>query len=97
MRIGRKRVARLMRRPLEEVRRRRRRELTRRDLQAIKGRSIRRCRSAGGAGPAGVRTSTGTVAGCFDDAVTESFFATLETGLLDRHRFTTHAQTSRPR
>ncbi|MEU4549055.1 IS3 family transposase [Nonomuraea dietziae] len=46
----------------------------------------RRCRSAG------IRTSTGSVADCFDNAVTESFFATLETELLDRHHFTTRAQ-----
>ena len=45
-----------------------------------------RCRSAG------IRTSTGSVADCFDNAVTESFFATLETELLDRHHFTTRAQ-----
>ncbi|MET8146705.1 IS3 family transposase [Sphaerisporangium sp. NPDC005288] len=45
-----------------------------------------RCRSAG------IRTSTGTVADCFDNAVTESFFATLETELLDRHHFATRAQ-----
>src|SRR6185437_2751087 len=38
----------------------------------------RRCTSAG------IRTSTGSVADCFDNAVTESFFATLETELLDR-------------
>ncbi|GAA4338614.1 transposase InsO family protein [Actinomadura luteofluorescens] len=42
--------------------------------------------------PAGIRTSTGSVADCFDNAVTESFFATLETELLDRHHFTTRAQ-----
>jgi putative transposase len=46
----------------------------------------RRCTSAG------IRTSTGSVADCFDNAVTESFFATLETELLDRHLFTTRAQ-----
>ncbi|WP_203980310.1 integrase core domain-containing protein [Planotetraspora silvatica] len=45
-----------------------------------------RCRSAG------IRTSTGTVADCFDNAVTESFFATVETELLDRHHFATRAQ-----
>ena len=47
----------------------------------------RRCR------PAGIRTSTGSVADCFDNAVTESFFATLETELPDRHHFATRAQT----
>ncbi|WP_345475868.1 IS3 family transposase, partial [Actinoallomurus oryzae] len=46
----------------------------------------RRCTSAG------IRTSTGSVADCYDNAVTESFFATLETELLDRHHFTTRAQ-----
>ena len=42
---------------------------------------------------AGIRTSTGNVADCFDNAVTESFFATLETEPLDRHHFATRAQT----
>jgi putative transposase len=45
-----------------------------------------RCRSAG------IHTSTGSVADCYDNAVTESFFATLETELLDRHHSTTRAQ-----
>ncbi len=46
----------------------------------------RRCRSAG------IRPSTGSVVDCFDNAVAESFFATLETELLDRHHFATRAQ-----
>lgn len=29
----------------------------------------------------------GSVADCFDNAITESFFATLESELLDRNRF----------
>lgn len=41
---------------------------------------------------AGIRPSTGSTGDCFDNAVTESFFATLETELLDRHHFTTRAQ-----
>lgn len=36
---------------------------------------------------AGVRLSTGSVGDCFDNAMAESFFATLETELLDRRRF----------
>jgi putative transposase len=42
-----------------------------------------RCREAG------VRPSTGSVGDCFDNAMAESFFATLECELLDRHRFKT--------
>jgi putative transposase len=41
---------------------------------------------------AGLVASMGSVGDCFDDAVTESFFATLECELLDRHRFRTHAE-----
>jgi len=36
---------------------------------------------------AGVRPSTGSVGDCYDNAMAESFFATLETELLDRNRF----------
>jgi putative transposase len=43
----------------------------------------RRCREAG------VRLSMGTVADCFDNAMCESFFATLECELLARTRFDT--------
>ncbi len=41
----------------------------------------KRCREAG------VRPSMGSVADCFDNALCESFFATLGCELLDRHRF----------
>lgn len=41
---------------------------------------------------AGIRPSTGSVGDCFDNAITESFFATLECELLDRCHFTTRAQ-----
>ena len=41
---------------------------------------------------AGVRPSMGSVGDCFDNAMCESFFATLECELLDRWRFDTHAQ-----
>jgi putative transposase len=41
---------------------------------------------------AGIRSSMGTVGDCFDNAMVESFFATLECELLTRHRFRTHAQ-----
>ena len=45
-----------------------------------------RCRKAG------VRPSMGSVGDCYDNAMAESFFATLECELLDRSRFKTHAQ-----
>jgi putative transposase len=41
---------------------------------------------------AGLVASMGSVGDCYDNAVTESFFATLECELLDRHRFRTHTQ-----
>jgi transposase InsO family protein len=44
------------------------------------------CRSAG------IRQSMGSVGDCFDNALAESFFATLECELLARHLFRTHAQ-----
>jgi len=40
----------------------------------------------------GVRPSMGSVGDCYDNALCESFFATLECELLDRHRFSTHAE-----
>jgi putative transposase len=46
----------------------------------------RRCREAG------VRPSMGSVGDCFDNAMCESFFATLECELLDRRRFATQAE-----
>jgi len=39
-----------------------------------------------------VRPSTGSVGDCFDNALCESFFATLECELLDRRRFKTQAE-----
>ena len=45
-----------------------------------------RCREAG------VRPSMGSVGDCFDNAMCESFFATLECELLDRHRFPNQAE-----
>lgn len=45
-----------------------------------------RCREAG------VRPSMGSVGDCFDNAMCESFFATLERELLDRRRFPTQAE-----
>lgn len=44
-----------------------------------------RCRAAG------VRPSMGSVGDCYDNALCESFFATLECELLDRHRFPNQA------
>jgi len=46
----------------------------------------RRCRQAG------VRPSMGSVGDCYDNAMCESFFATLETELLDRHAFHNQAE-----
>jgi putative transposase len=45
-----------------------------------------RCRQAG------VRPSMGSVGDCYDNAMAESFFATLECELLDRCRFKTHSE-----
>lgn len=39
---------------------------------------------------AGIRPAMGTVGDCFDNAMVESFFATLECELLAQHRFRTH-------
>ena len=41
---------------------------------------------------AGVRPSMGTVGDCFDNAMCESFFATLECELLNRHSFKTQVE-----
>ena len=41
---------------------------------------------------AGVRPSMGSVGDCFDNAMCESFFATLECELIDRTTFRTHAE-----
>src|SRR5881394_978313 len=46
----------------------------------------KRCREAG------VRPSMGSVGDAYDDAMAESFFATLECELLDRRRFKTQAE-----
>lgn len=48
-----------------------------------------RCRQAG------VRPSMGSVGDCFDNALCESFFATLECELLDRHRFACQTEARR--
>jgi putative transposase len=45
-----------------------------------------RCREAG------VRPSMGAVGDAYDNALCESFFATLECELLDRRRFPSHAE-----
>ncbi len=44
---------------------------------------------------AGVQRSMGSVGDCFDNAMAESFFATLECELLDRVTFRTHAEAER--
>ena len=41
---------------------------------------------------AGVRPSMGSVGDCYDNALCESFFATLECELIDRRRFRTHSE-----
>ena len=41
---------------------------------------------------AGVRPSMGSVGDCYDNALCESFFATLECELIDRESFATHAE-----
>ncbi len=41
---------------------------------------------------ANIRPSMGSVGDCYDNAMCESFFATLECELLDRNRFTSHAE-----
>ncbi len=40
----------------------------------------------------GLRPSMGSVGDCYDNAMCESFFATLERGLLDRQEFNTKAE-----
>jgi putative transposase len=40
----------------------------------------------------GVRPSMGSVGDAYDNALCESFFATLECELLDRHRFQTQVE-----
>ena len=45
-----------------------------------------RCREAG------VRPSTGSVGDCYDNALCESFFATLECELIERRSFRSHAE-----
>lgn len=44
---------------------------------------------------AGVRLSMGTVGDCYDNAMAESFFASLECELLDKHCFKTQAEAKR--
>lgn len=48
----------------------------------------RRCREAG------VRPSMGSVGDCYDNAMCESFFATLECELLERRQFQTRLQAA---
>jgi putative transposase len=43
-------------------------------------------------GEAGVRPSTGSVGDAYDNAMCESFFATLECELIHRHRFRSHTE-----
>lgn len=49
----------------------------------------KRCREAG------VRPSTGSVGDCYDNAMCESFFATLECELIERSRFRDHDEARR--
>ncbi len=96
--VGRKRVARLMRQArIQGVHRRRRVTTTRRPDRVIhhsdRGRAQytstafrARCRAAG------IAMSMGRRGDAYDNAVAESFFATLETEPLDRHTFPTRDQ-----
>ena len=61
-------------------------------ITPTKAASTRRWPSAIAAGEWGVARSMGSVGDCFDNAVAESFFATLECELLDRTRLSTHAE-----
>src|SRR4029453_13728894 len=66
-----------------------RREVLRRPVESTQYTSIAfglRCREAG------VRPSMGSVGDAYDNALCESFFATLECELLDRRRFQSHAE-----
>ena len=66
--------------------------MLRRPLESTQYTSIefgRRCRDAG------VRPSMGSVGDAYDNAMCESFFATLECELLDRCRFKTQAEARR--
>jgi putative transposase len=61
----------------------------RRPLESVQYTSIAfgtRCREMG------VRPSMGSVGDCFDNAMAESFFATLECELLERRRFKSQAE-----
>jgi putative transposase len=63
--------------------------MLRRPLESAQYTSIafgHRCRESG------VRPSMGSVGDAYDNAMCESFFATLECELLDRHRFETQAE-----
>jgi putative transposase len=71
------------------VRQRRPRELIHHSDQGTQYTSIafgKRCKEAG------VRPSMGSVGDCYDNAMCESFFATLECELLDRTRFRTPSE-----
>ncbi|WP_424536782.1 IS3 family transposase [Sphaerisporangium viridialbum] len=48
-----------------------------------------RCRQAG------IRPSTGRTGTCFDNAITESFFASMECELIDRRTFRTRSEAER--
>ena len=64
-------------------------EVLRRPLESTQYTSIAfglRCKEVG------VRPSMGSVGDCYDNALCESFFASLECELLDQHRFRTQAQ-----
>src|SRR4029450_10840340 len=66
-----------------------RREVLRRPVESTQYTSIafgQRCREMG------VRPSTGSVGDAYDNAMCESFFATLECKLLDRHHFKTQLE-----
>ena len=64
-------------------------------ITPTRARSTPRSRSANAAGRWGVRPSTGSVGDCYDNAMAESFFATLECELIDQRSFRTRAQAKR--
>ena len=74
------------------LRQRRPREVVHHSDQGCQYTSVafgKRCREAG------VRPSMGSVGDCYDNALCESFFATLECELLDRRSFRSHGAARR--
>ncbi|MEV4096236.1 integrase core domain-containing protein [Streptosporangium saharense] len=64
-------------------------------MTATRAVNIPRSPSGSAAPRPGVRPSTGRTGTCFDNAITESFFASLECELLDRRTFRTRPEAER--